>query len=471
MKKAGASVSPAPGSSSSDISPLFKDESFKVNDKSREELLTEDNIMLLSDEGIRLPKMLDGLSQFTSYLFLWLLFSLVTPIIFLITSGNMFGLPWWTLFPVGYVLLHGTSFGTFIWRGVIFIPPPYKLTRIFRADNVGIENNKVEHIVVITNGKAGPDGGKRKDVKFEKCKDIWLAKNIQITQIPTTHRNHAYELVRDMDMTGVDVVVCVGGDGTIHEVINGWCAREDKHEGTRFGFIPGGSGNNVSRTLGTINVEKAARWCTGGSAKDGGGDCMNFDCIKVVSKTSTICSINTLCFGLIGDIGVIAEELRICGPSRYENTAFVKLLAGYKQHIVITFEFEDGRIEVIDQFYLSCFLNATQYFGKGHRVCPEAMLDNGTADFIGLKSGIATRGELLAALTQAKSGAHLSNPKTQHIRGIRAAHFRFDSPGIFNIDGEAMRHDGEVFLKVFKGHCKVMADRETMCGGDVKSVK
>jgi diacylglycerol kinase family enzyme len=45
-------------------------------------------------------------------------------------------------------------------------------------------------------------------------------------------------------------------------------SRHDTLFCCRFGFIPGGSGNNVSRTLGTINVEKAARWCSGGSAKE-----------------------------------------------------------------------------------------------------------------------------------------------------------------------------------------------------------
>ncbi|GMH97936.1 hypothetical protein TrVE_jg8354 [Triparma verrucosa] len=476
-----ASVAPLVTSAAS-VSPLFKDETFRVTDKARDYLLTEDG--LAPDEPIRLPKMLDGMSQFATYSAVWLVFTVAAPLYFLLgdPSGSMFGAPWWTLLVVGYAGLHLSSFGTFLWRGVLFVPPPYKKTRVFGDDNKGTEDNRVEHIVIITNGKAGPDGGKKKNVKFELCKKVWEDKKIKVTNIPTTHRGHAYEIARDYDLSDVDVMVGMGGDGTIHEILNGYMARADKSgarngdgscdgRGTRFGFIPGGSGNNVSRTLGTINVEKAARWCSGGSAKEDGGDCMNFDCIKVVSKGETICSINTCVFGLIGDIGIIAEELRWCGASRYENTAFIKLLAGYKQHIVITFEFEDGRVEVVDDHYLSCFLNCTQFFGKGHRVCPEAMLDNGTADFVGIKAGIATRGELLAALTQARTGAHLSNPKTQHIRGIRAAHFKFDCPGIFNLDGEAMRHDGEVFLKVFRGQCKVMADRGVLCGGDVASSK
>ena len=97
------------------------------------------------------------------------------------------------------------------------------------------------------------------------------------------------------------------------------------------------------------------------------------------------------------------------------------------------------------------------------------MLDNGTADFIGIKAGIATRGEMLAALVLAETGAHLSNAKTEHVRGIKAAHLKFDGPGIFIIDGEAMRHDGDVFIKVFKKEVKVMGQRDSLAGGNVKS--
>ena len=248
-----ASVAPLVTSAAS-VSPLFKDETFRVTDKARDYLLTEDG--LAPDEPIRLPKMLDGMSQFATYSAVWLIFTVAAPLYFLLgdPSGSMFGAPWWTLLVVGYAGLHLSSFGTFLWRGVLFVPPPYKKTRVFGDDNKGTEDNRVEHIVIITNGKgeimrlsknavcrtrrgsllgfldpaAGPDGGKKKNVKFELCKKVWEDKKIKVTNIPTTHRGHAYEIARDYDLSDVDVMVGMGGDGTIHEILNGYMARADK---------------------------------------------------------------------------------------------------------------------------------------------------------------------------------------------------------------------------------------------------
>mmetsp|Transcript_27465 Transcript_27465/g.54893 ORF Transcript_27465/g.54893 Transcript_27465/m.54893 type:complete len:466 (-) Transcript_27465:14-1411(-) len=451
------------------------DSTFVVTPKSRDFLLTDEG--LAPGEPIIMPKMLDGMGPFARMAGAWLLFAVGLPVLLLLldsTSSHLALVP----LLVGVVFALGcTSFGTFLWRGVIMKPPPYKRTRVFDESNVSAgTSNDVEHIVVITNGKAGTN---KKGSKLEVCKKVW-EKVGKVTVISTTHRGHAYEIARDHDLSDVDVLAAIGGDGTIHEVLNGYLSRPERSSprdgvgscdgrGTRFGFIPGGSGNNVCRTMGTVNVEKAARWCTGGSSSQGGGDNLGFDCIKVTAKGETICSINTLVFGLIGDIGVLAEGLRVCGPSRYENTAFIKLLCGYQKHITITFTFTDGSTSVTDADYLSCFINLTQYFGKGHRVCPEARLDNGSADFIGLKAGVATRGELLAALMQAETGAHLSNPKTEHIREIKKAKLVFDGPGIFVIDGEAMRHDGEVLVEIFRKQVRVMGERDSMAGGDVKS--
>ena len=43
--------------------------------------------------------------------------------------------------------------------------------------------------------------------------------------IATERYMHAYEIAKSHDLTGIDVLVACGGDGTVHETFNGYLAR------------------------------------------------------------------------------------------------------------------------------------------------------------------------------------------------------------------------------------------------------
>ena len=60
----------------------------------------------------------------------------------------------------------------------------------------------------------------------------------------TDHSGHAAELASEAVADGTDVVVAVGGDGTVNEV-----ARSLVHSRTALGIIPCGSGNGLARHL------------------------------------------------------------------------------------------------------------------------------------------------------------------------------------------------------------------------------
>ena len=60
----------------------------------------------------------------------------------------------------------------------------------------------------------------------------------------TEHKGHAAEFVKEAIKDDVDIVVAVGGDGTVNEV-----ARSLIHTNTALGIIPCGSGNGLARHL------------------------------------------------------------------------------------------------------------------------------------------------------------------------------------------------------------------------------
>ncbi len=61
----------------------------------------------------------------------------------------------------------------------------------------------------------------------------------------TTHKGHATDLAKEAAAQGFDLVVTLGGDGTVNEAINGLA-----HTPTALGILPGGHTNVLSRTLG-----------------------------------------------------------------------------------------------------------------------------------------------------------------------------------------------------------------------------
>ena len=69
--------------------------------------------------------------------------------------------------------------------------------------------------------------------------------------IPTLREKHAIELAEQATDKGCDYLVAVGGDGTLHEVVNGMLQSNlPSNEYPAIGLLPYGSANDFARTAG-----------------------------------------------------------------------------------------------------------------------------------------------------------------------------------------------------------------------------
>jgi diacylglycerol kinase family enzyme len=90
----------------------------------------------------------------------------------------------------------------------------------------------------------------------ERQRDILtraLGSDLKVDLLETTHRGHAIEFGAQAVERGIDVVVVLGGDGTINEVVNGLLGDEPgagRPDAPALAIVPGGSTNVFSRSLG-----------------------------------------------------------------------------------------------------------------------------------------------------------------------------------------------------------------------------
>jgi len=75
-----------------------------------------------------------------------------------------------------------------------------------------------------------------------------IAADHDLTVAETKRRGHATRLAQGAAATGTDLVISLGGDGTVNEVANGLVRTR-----TALGVLPGGSTNVFARTLGLEN--------------------------------------------------------------------------------------------------------------------------------------------------------------------------------------------------------------------------
>jgi len=87
----------------------------------------------------------------------------------------------------------------------------------------------------------------------ERVRDVLvtaLSADVSIETVVTKGRGHAAELGQRASEIGVDVVIALGGDGTVNEVVNGLLRDGPRPDSPALAVVPGGSTNVFARALG-----------------------------------------------------------------------------------------------------------------------------------------------------------------------------------------------------------------------------
>ncbi|KAG0297964.1 sphinganine kinase lcb4, partial [Dissophora globulifera] len=108
---------------------------------------------------------------------------------------------------------------------------------------------RARHYKVLVNPFGGQGHAKR--IWENTAEPLFRAAGCTYDLTYTTHRFHAKEIAKDLDIRKYDAIVSVSGDGVLHEVINGLMERPDAVVAHKLplGAIPGGSGNALSFSL------------------------------------------------------------------------------------------------------------------------------------------------------------------------------------------------------------------------------
>tara|TARA_B100001029_G_C15031479_1_gene437265 strand:- start:469 stop:1359 length:891 start_codon:yes stop_codon:yes gene_type:complete len=267
-----------------------------------------------------------------------------------------------------------------------------------------------------------PHGGAKKGQKIlNKVKPIFENAEIDLKIIETMYAGHAKELAEQLDFTGFDGLIAIGGDGTLHEIINGLMTRKDNKD-IPIGLIPGGSGNSFMHDLELIDPIKAANAIISGKTK-------NVDIAKININHITKYAINIIGWGLVTDIANKAEKFRWLGTSRYTILSVLEVFTYNPRSATIIID--DEKISDDFTFVIAC---NTIHTGKGMKMAPKAKLDDGKIDIIVVKHK-ASRLKLLSMLPTVFEGTHINNPLVEYYRASKFSLIPKEDD-ILNIDGQ-----------------------------------
>ncbi|MCA9973914.1 MAG: diacylglycerol kinase family lipid kinase [Anaerolineales bacterium] len=291
-----------------------------------------------------------------------------------------------------------------------------------------------------------PEANQGRGRRFEAPIRAAAARHGELTLRLTQAAGEAEVLARQAAEEGYDVVVAAGGDGTVHEVVNGLYTAQ---AAAALGVIPIGSGNDFAYANGiAAEVETAVARLFGGRARtvdlgrieDGRGRTRVFD--------------NN--FGLGFDARVVVETqkvTRVHGFMMY-LTAVLRTLLYYYDRPRIVVEF-DG--EAVAQAVLFLAMGIGPRGGGGFLLVPDARADDDLIDSCTVNP--IGRLQMLWMIPKTLKGTHVTSPHVTMRRSRRIC-IEMTEPAPIHIDGEIFcnAHDGvrQVTVTSLPGALRVM---------------
>jgi diacylglycerol kinase family enzyme len=244
--------------------------------------------------------------------------------------------------------------------------------------------------LLVVNPKATTASARGRDVLARA-----LGSDLKVDLVETQRRNHAIELGAQAVAEAYDVVVVLGGDGTVNEVVNG-ILRDGPHpDQPALAVVPGGSTNVIHRAL---DVPRDPIEATG----------LLLDALREGrSRTIGLGRANDRWFTFTAGLGLDADAVRAIErarakgkaptPSRYARAAVRQFFMGTdRRHPALTLERPGEEPET--GLFLAIVGNVAPwtYFGSRPVVLtPSASFDRGL-DLVALRR-LRTVGTLWAA--------------------------------------------------------------------------
>lgn len=225
-----------------------------------------------------------------------------------------------------------------------------------------------------------------------------------------------------------DTLFAVGGDGLIHDIMNGLMQLE-REERPVFGLIPAGTGNDFADTLGMSHkVSESLK---------------QLDDLKPVNADLLCCNsdycMETISFGLDAAIAIGTVERR--KTSKKQGTALF-LEEGIDQllhHLdIYDFDFEyvdenDEKKTISQGTYTFAIQNGPSY-GGGFKICPDAKIDDGLIDVCYTDTPFNVVSAIRIFL-KAKDGKHTTNKKI-HLLKAKELTVKIHGKPTIQFDGE-----------------------------------
>lgn len=278
------------------------------------------------------------------------------------------------------------------------------------------------------NGRTGKDW--KKLLPYLRSR---LDKNCNICESLTSGPYHAIDITREAIREGADAVVAVGGDGTLHEVVNGffWAGKpvaNHNREATRstaLGLIPLGTGSDFARTLGWKNDPREAI----DRIAEGLRSPVDVGVITGESEEESHYFINVADIHLSAKAGYFASRYKRFGNLCYVIGALQAFMGHKNQDLRI--KVNEGEWETCSLVTALCIGNA-KYFGGGMKITPNADPSSGNFEVVILQD--FKWYDFILKLHRLYNGTHLS------VKNV-------SSRSVFSIEVEDISGSGSIYVQ------------------------
>lgn len=258
-----------------------------------------------------------------------------------------------------------------------------------------------------------------------RLKDIGLKFEHDLTEAP----GHARELAKSAVKKGYELVVSVGGDGTINEVVNGLYDAGNITD-VRLGIICTGTGGDYVRTIGIPRTYPEACQCLLSPRKLA----VDVGAVECIKGGQTVKRLFTNFAGIGFDAEIVratTQKFKIMGATgSYLMGLFSTLICYRNKKVSLSIDGDESQSQVCT--VLMC---NGKYGGGSMLAAPDADLTDGLLDVLII--GNLSKPDLIWSLPRVYKGTHLTHPKVT-LKKAREIKISSEEPIPLQTDGELL---------------------------------